>query len=181
MLIHRYAHIPHSSIIPFFIRIKRKFYWGPMYSQYFCSIDIYSESLCGKRKWATYALVDHLGETAKRRKSQKTFLDHLFAKSKAILVGYICLLSMAVQNMTWRTMGSKVLFSSGSSQSFLKRSRGRNSKQDLEAGTEAEAMEDHCLLAGSPWLAQIVYYAPQDYFPTGDTIHTGLGSPTSVI
>lgn len=109
VLINRYAHIPHSLIILFFMRIKRKFYWEPMYSQYFCSIDIYPESLCDKRKWATYTLVDHLGESAKRRRSQKTFLDHLFAKSKAILVGYIYQLSMAVKNMTWRTMGNKVI------------------------------------------------------------------------
>ena len=100
VLIHRYAHIPHSSIVLFSIRIKSKFYWGPMYLQYFCSIDIYSESLCDKRKWATYTLVNHLGEKAKRRKSQKTSLDHLFAKSKAILVGCICQLSMAVKNTT---------------------------------------------------------------------------------
>lgn len=147
-----------------------------MYSQYF-----YSIALCEKRKWATYALVNYLGETAKRRKSQKTSLDHLFAKSKAIPVGYICQLSMAVKNTTWRNMGNKVLISSCSSQSFLKRRQGKNSKQDMEAGTEAEATEEHCLLACSPWLAQIVYYATQDYFPTGDTIHSGLGAPTSVI
>lgn len=76
-------HISHSLIIVFFIRIKRKFYWGPMYLQDFCSADIYYESSCEKkRKRATYTLAHQLRETTERWKLQKTFLDQMFAKSK---------------------------------------------------------------------------------------------------
>lgn len=50
--------------------------------------------------------------------------------------------------------------------------------RDLEAETEAETMKEHCLLAGSPWLAQLSHLCSPG--SRGGTDHSDLGPPTSV-
>ena len=42
-------------------------------------------------------------------------------------------------------------------------------------GTEAEAMEECCLLSGSPRLALLFYYTPKDRLLWSGALHSGLG------
>ena len=52
---------------------------------------------------------------------------------------------------------------------------------NLEAGTEAEATEECCLLACSPSLSQPGFFnTAQDHLLRGGTLHTELGPPTSI-
>lgn len=75
-------------------------------------------------------------------------------------------------SMAEGNMGKKGFVQSYSCNPIVKGSWGR----DLEARTEAEAMEGCCLLACSPWLTQL---AILDHQPKGGTAH-GLGPPTSI-
>ena len=54
--------------------------------------------------------------------------------------------------------------------------QGRN----LEAGADAEAIEECCLLAYSLWLAQPASYRTQDLQPRDDPTHNRLGNPTPI-
>lgn len=61
-------------------------------------------------------------------------------------------------------------------------SQGRNSRREPEAGTEAETMEQCCLLACSSWLAQSApSYTILNHFLGNDTAHCGLGLPILII
>ena len=42
-------------------------------------------------------------------------------------------------------------------------------------------MEEHCLLACSLWLVQLLCYTTLDHLPRGGTTSDGLGPPTSII
>lgn len=53
------------------------------------------------------------------------------------------------------------------------------SGQALKAGTEAEALEEHCLLACSSWHSQPAFL--QNHQHRGGTFHSGLDPPTSII
>ena len=54
--------------------------------------------------------------------------------------------------------------------------------RNMEAGTEAETMEEFCLLPCSPLLSQFNFFCTaQDRPPWGGTSHSGLGTPTSGI
>lgn len=52
---------------------------------------------------------------------------------------------------------------------ILKGTQGRN----LESATEAEAMEESCLMACSQVLLSSISYITQDYLPRGGTTHSG--------
>lgn len=56
-------------------------------------------------------------------------------------------------------------------------SQGRN----LEAGTEAGALEEHCLLACSHDLSSLLSSITQDNLHRNDTAHRGLNTPKLVI
>ena len=47
---------------------------------------------------------------------------------------------------------------------------GRKAGQDFKAGTEAEAMEQCCLLAFALWLDQFAFLYTPDQLPRGGTI-----------
>ena len=47
----------------------------------------------------------------------------------------------------------------------------------LEAGTEVQAMKEHCLLSRLPFLS----FTSQDFLPKGDTVLSGLDPPTPII
>lgn len=60
------------------------------------------------------------------------------------------------------------------------------SKQKLKAGTWQEELKQKVWRNAPCWLAphgslSLLYYTPQDYQPTGDTIQSGLALPISVI
>lgn len=52
---------------------------------------------------------------------------------------------------------------------------------NLEVGTEAEVMEECCLLSCSPWLTQLAFPTTQSHLPRDDTIHGGLSPLTLII
>lgn len=54
---------------------------------------------------------------------------------------------------------------------------GIQTGENLEAGTDAETMKEHCLLACSSLLSYIL----QDHLPRGGPTHSGLGLSTSII
>lgn len=60
---------------------------------------------------------------------------------------------------------------------IIEESQGRN----LEAGSDAEAMEEYCLQACSSWLAQPSSYRTKDHQPRDGTTHRGLGPPIFII
>ena len=74
-------------------------------------------------------------------------------------------------------MGGKRLLVSGL-QSIPKEARAGTRGRNVEAETEAEAMEECCLLA-CLWLASgflsYFYYTTQDHLPRDATTHSGLG------
>lgn len=45
----------------------------------------------------------------------------------------------------------------------------------LKAGTEAKSVEEHCLLAYSPWLAYFAFYTIEDLLSRGNTTFSGAG------
>jgi hypothetical protein len=49
--------------------------------------------------------------------------------------------------------------------------------KNLEAGTEVQAMKEHCLLSRLPFLS----FTSQDFLPKGDTVLSGLDPPTPII
>lgn len=51
----------------------------------------------------------------------------------------------------------------------------------LKAGTEAETMESCCLLTCSHGLLKLLSWRTKDYHPRDDPIHSGLGSPLSLV
>jgi hypothetical protein len=51
----------------------------------------------------------------------------------------------------------------------------------MEAGTKAEAMEEHGLLACSPWLPELAFYKTQGHLPRGGTVHSVMGTLRSII
>lgn len=53
--------------------------------------------------------------------------------------------------------------------------------RDLEAGTEVEAIEDHCLMACSSSPAQPAFLYSLRPPAQGDAAHNGLSLPTSII
>lgn len=55
--------------------------------------------------------------------------------------------------------------------------QGRN----LEAGSDAESMEECCPLDCSPWLTQPASYTIQDHLSKGGTTHNMLGPPTVLL
>jgi len=63
-----------------------------------------------------------------------------------------------------------------------RRKSGQELTQDrnLEAGADAEAVEEGCLLACFPWLSQPASYRTQDHQPRDGTAHSGLGPPSSI-
>jgi len=56
----------------------------------------------------------------------------------------------------------------------LKKNMAGTLGRNLEAGTEAEAMEEHCLLIFSPGWSSFI----QDHLPRGDAAHSGLNPST---
>lgn len=64
---------------------------------------------------------------------------------------------------------------------FTLLSQGRNSRQEWEAGTETEAMEECFFLACSPWLAQADFLYNSGSLSRGGTTHNGLSSLTPII
>jgi hypothetical protein len=76
--------------------------------------------------------------------------------------------------MTESNLERKGFISSDNSQGVFSSLRG------LRAGTEAEAVEERCFLACSPWLLSLLFYAIQNHLPRSDTAHCGLGPPTSI-
>lgn len=67
------------------------------------------------------------------------------------------------------------------SHSFSEGSEGRNSSGNTEAGTEAEATVESCLLSCSWDLLSLLSYKTQEHMPRSGTAHIGLSPPTSVI
>lgn len=54
--------------------------------------------------------------------------------------------------------------------------------QELKAGTEADTMREHCLVACSPWLLLLVCsYTIQPFLPRNVIVCTGLSPPTSIL
>lgn len=53
--------------------------------------------------------------------------------------------------------------------------------REVRAETEAQAVEEHCLLACSLWLFPLLSHSTQDHQPTGGMSHGGLDPPISVI
>lgn len=53
--------------------------------------------------------------------------------------------------------------------------------RNLEAGTEAGAVEEQGALHCSAWLAHLIFLHIQEHQPGNDTAHSELGSPTSII
>lgn len=80
--------------------------------------------------------------------------------------------SVVVINVTITTQRGKSLSYSSNARSITKETQGRT----IEAGSETEAMEDHCLLSCSLRLAQ-----PAFLEHPGPPDHSDLGSPTSII
>lgn len=82
-------------------------------------------------------------------------------------------LNSGCQPTAWlkTTLGRKRFISSLNSQVTV--------LKDVRAGSEAEAMEESCLLGYSSWLAHgwlcLLSYTPQDYLPREST---GMGQPT---
>ena len=60
-------------------------------------------------------------------------------------------------------------------------SPGSQGRRNLETGTEAEATEEHCLLAGSHSLFSLLLYTTQDHVPRGGPAHCELEPSTSII
>lgn len=58
---------------------------------------------------------------------------------------------------------------------YTSTSQGRNSSRNLEAGTEAQDVEEGCPLACSPWSAQLDLCITQDHLPKGGTSPIRLG------
>ena len=54
---------------------------------------------------------------------------------------------------------------------------GRN----LEAGTEAEIIAEHCLLDYILWFTQPAFLYNPEHLPRNGTAHSGLCPPTSII
>lgn len=66
------------------------------------------------------------------------------------------------------------------SQSIIEGSQDRSSIRNQEAKTEAEAMENSCLLMCSPCSFRLLSYTILDHLSSGMPLPV-LGSPTSVI
>ena len=91
------------------------------------------------------------------------------AHGLAITDEYPILISIAVTNMMANgNLERKDLFFlrivvyTAPSESFFERSQGKNSGWNLEAGTEAEPMEEPCLLNCSLWCTQPAFLELQD-------------------
>lgn len=56
----------------------------------------------------------------------------------------------------------------------MKKVKAGTQGRDLEAGIDAEAVKDHCLLAFTPCgLLSLLSYTTQDYLPRGDSTRNG--------
>ena len=62
------------------------------------------------------------------------------------------------------------------------RKSGQELKQgrNLEAGADAEATEECCLLACS-YLLSLLSYSTQGHYPSSGTTHNGFGPPSSTV
>ena len=71
--------------------------------------------------------------------------------------------------------------------SISQRKQGKNWRQqpedkNLEAGTEAETLDEHCLLQLPPCvLLSLPFYDLESYLLKRGVIHSGLGPPISII
>jgi hypothetical protein len=109
--------------------------------QRFCSTDVYYDSSYDKRKYLAHTT----SQTAQRDSKKLKATDGIPRQNACKKV--------KVRLVARRAMGNNVFTSLYCLQSCLKRSQGWNS----EAGPDAEAMEEHRLLARSSWLAQFVF------------------------
>ena len=77
--------------------------------------------------------------------------------------------------------GRTVLISSCTLQSIMKGVRAGTQSGNLEAGTEAETMKEHCLMACSSGSHSVCIFTPlrKDHLPQGGTTLSGLGPSTS--
>ena len=76
--------------------------------------------------------------------------------------------------MMKNNLGSKGFISTDRLGSVIQGSQDKSSSRNMEVGADAETLEEYCLLAFFPWLAQ-----PTN-LPRDGTIHSRLGPPTSI-
>lgn len=81
-----------------------------------------------------------------------------------------------INTMTQSNLGRKGLLVKSRLHSITEGSQGRN----LDAGTEAETIEGHCLLTCSPWLLHCFLIQSRPTCLGDCTAHDGLGISTSV-
>lgn len=70
----------------------------------------------------------------------------------------------------WYSWGKKGFILAYNSLPLMKANQSGNSRQELEAETEAETTEDCCLVVCSLWLAQPAFYKPKTHRPLSPSI-----------
>ena len=100
----------------------------------------------------------------------------------AVSLGVFAFFLLAViENWPKTPSEMQIFLSSCRLMSTMKGSQGRNSESNLEAGTEAEVVEEHCILDCSSWPTQLAFFYHPKWPALRGTAHTALSFPNQAL